>query len=264
MTFVFISYSHADKDHAEMLEIQLQERNFEVWRDNRILPGDHWESEILKAIKDCGVFVVLMSDNSLQSAYVNKEIDHAVSLGKTIIPVLLSGDPFPKLSEIQYVNATSQINVTPQFEATIRKAFKNKLTVPKQIQSLEYYVKELEGLLRNTHERPMVGEIIKYQKQHSLLLDSITERLAPYRAPIDIHNLEELDDIFTEWADLAESLRRYAQKVEVDSEDIMSEIQDLQEEWEEVLEEDPDAVEPPPTPPVNFPHMYDRDLFDND
>lgn len=261
MTFVFISYSHKDSEEAETIHIQLQERNFEVWIDNRILPGDRWENEILKAIKDCGVFVVLMSDNSLQSAYVAKEIDHAISLGKTIIPVLLSGSPFRTLREIQYVDFTAQIDLTPQFEATVRKALRNKLTAPKQVQSLEYYVEELEKLLSDLHNRPTVSQVIKYQKQRGLLQQSINEQLTPNRAPLDAYNQEFIDEIFSEWEEFVEYLRAYANEIEEESEEMSSVIEDLKAEWEAVWEEDPDAVELPPPPPKNHPSMYDSDLF---
>ena len=262
MSFVFISYSHKDSEEAENLHIQLQERNFEVWIDNRILPGDRWENEILKAIKDCGVFVVLMSNNSLHSAYVAKETDHAISLGKTIIPVLLSGSSFPKLSEIQYVDYTAQPQVTPQFEAKVRKALRNKLAAPKQVQSLEYYVEELEKLLRGLRSRPVVAEVLKFQKDDELLKASIVERLTPYFAQYDIDNQELIDDLFDAREEFVEFLREYADEIESESERMATQIEDLTAEWEAARDEDPDAIELPVPPPTNDPSMYCRNLFD--
>jgi hypothetical protein len=263
MSQVFISYSRKDSVEAEKLRRQIQERGYPVWIDKRgILPGTDWANEVLKAIQKSGAVVVLMSDNSRMSPNVEQEIRDAQKLGKTIIPMLLKGKPFEELKHLHYVDMIKQIALTPQLEVSIQNALNTVQAAPEKIQSLEYYVQELESALSRLVNMPIVSDILRYDKQRELILESIRERLTPDRAPLDIHRSEEIEELFSDWEKFGEELREYAQQIEESAGERRTEVEELSADWEELWEGNPSAVELPPEPPSNYPSKYDGDLFD--
>lgn len=76
----FVSYSHADREHAVRLANKLRTMGIDVWIDAlQILPGDSIVQKIFEeGLKDCRVFVVLLSARSTQSEWVKHELDVAL------------------------------------------------------------------------------------------------------------------------------------------------------------------------------------------
>jgi len=68
-TNIFISYSHTDAEVLDRLRIHLDPlRRFygiKEWCDRDIMPGDHWEDKIKKALSECQVAVLLVSPDFL-------------------------------------------------------------------------------------------------------------------------------------------------------------------------------------------------------
>ena len=77
--YVFVSYSHKDSERVHKVLKWLYEEGIHVWYDERISPGSEWAAEIENAILNCCVFMVFISPNSIQSGYVKKEINLAMS-----------------------------------------------------------------------------------------------------------------------------------------------------------------------------------------
>lgn len=95
MSHVFISYSHKNQTYTRQLADELRRRGFEVWNDDKIGYGARWQLEIFKAIEDCAAFIVIMSPDSLNSDWVEKEYLYADSLKKNLFPLLIEGTRFP-------------------------------------------------------------------------------------------------------------------------------------------------------------------------
>ncbi len=92
MGHIFISYSKQDHVYARKLADKLLAEGFDVWIDNRsISSGDDWWHVILDAIRNCSAFVVIMTPNSDESRWVQREITIADDLGKPTFPLLLNG-----------------------------------------------------------------------------------------------------------------------------------------------------------------------------
>lgn len=82
-----ISYSHNDKQYADMIVSILERNNIACWIDYRdATPGVNYAGSIVKAIKNASFVVVVLSDSSIQSPQVLNEINAAVNNGKVIIP----------------------------------------------------------------------------------------------------------------------------------------------------------------------------------
>jgi TIR domain len=89
MTQVFISYSRKDLAFVERLAESLKTAGLQVWYDLSGLDvGTRWGREIQSAIEASQCFVVVLSPNSVESEWVEKEFLYANSLKKRIIPLL--------------------------------------------------------------------------------------------------------------------------------------------------------------------------------
>lgn len=106
MAHVFISYSRKDQAYARRLAKAIRKRGFDVWIDDRIDYGERWWHEIENAIETCGAFVVVMTPDSKQSQWVLREILLTQRNEKPIFPILLKGQVFSILIDLQHVDVT--------------------------------------------------------------------------------------------------------------------------------------------------------------
>ena len=104
LNHLFISYSRRDKGYAGQLTERLQQSGFNVWIDAQIEYGEMWFREIDEAIKTCAAFVLLMSPESYESEWVQKEILLAKRYKKPIFPLLLDGEEFPIVIDLQFAD----------------------------------------------------------------------------------------------------------------------------------------------------------------
>ena len=70
MGHIFISHSHKDTAYVHKLEKALQDEGFEVWIDDRIDYGKTWPLVIQNHLDECDAFIVVMTENSLLSDWV--------------------------------------------------------------------------------------------------------------------------------------------------------------------------------------------------
>ncbi len=89
MTDVFISYSRTDSDFVRRLFDDLNTRGREAWVDWKgIDTGTDWWKSICEAIEDADNFVLIVSQDALNSVYCHREIEHARKNNKQIIPFI--------------------------------------------------------------------------------------------------------------------------------------------------------------------------------
>ena len=90
MKEVFISYSTIDAPSAETLRNVLEKNGLSCWMAPRDIPGgSNYTKEIPGAIRNCKVFLLVLSKNAQTSQWVLKELDSAVNCGKVILPFML-------------------------------------------------------------------------------------------------------------------------------------------------------------------------------
>ena len=88
--YIFISYSHKDRD--EVLEIikNLYESGWKVWYDEGLTIGDRYDETLEEHAKNSSAFLLFVSENSLNSFYVKEnEIPWALESGKPVIKCIL-------------------------------------------------------------------------------------------------------------------------------------------------------------------------------
>jgi HEAT repeat protein len=103
---VFISYSHANGDFAEILRTRLEGSGFNVWTDeDRLVAGEDWRNGIDKAVRSACALIVVMTPSAKASEYVTYEWAFASGVGVKVIPILLEPTPLhPRLEVLQYLD----------------------------------------------------------------------------------------------------------------------------------------------------------------
>lgn len=90
MRNVFISYSSLDEEEAIQIRQALEANDIPCWMAPRNIPlGSTYTSAIPKGIKECPVFIVIMTRNTQTSYWVPREIEQAINHHKLIIPLFL-------------------------------------------------------------------------------------------------------------------------------------------------------------------------------
>ena len=93
---VFISYSHHDRVFAIELAKTLREKGYSVSDYADIRPGDEYLKVIAEGIAKADAIIIVVSESSAKSGFVENEIAAALSLyrknGTQIIPVILGED----------------------------------------------------------------------------------------------------------------------------------------------------------------------------
>ena len=94
----FVSYSHQDREFALRLRTALSSRGKTVWLDEAAIHGGaDWNAALLRAIERSYVFVFLVSPAAVASPQCAAEVDHALKLGKRILPVRAVATPIEDL-----------------------------------------------------------------------------------------------------------------------------------------------------------------------
>lgn len=105
MPHIFISYSKKDIEFMRYLRAALEAEGFVIWVDeDQLTPSTRWWKIIEQNIEQCAAFVVIMSPNAYESDWVEREILLAENKQRPIIPVLLAGEPWSRLANIQHVD----------------------------------------------------------------------------------------------------------------------------------------------------------------
>jgi hypothetical protein len=121
MGHIFISYSHKDKEYVHRLAEALQSEGFDIWIDDRIDYGTRWPLVIEDAIDTCESFILVASQNSHQSKWVQHEVSRAERLSKNIFPLLLDGEAWLSFEAIQYFDVRDGKLPDRKFHTALRK-----------------------------------------------------------------------------------------------------------------------------------------------
>jgi hypothetical protein len=106
----FISYSRTNKEFATKLAKGLRSAGYPVWFDLFDIPtGARWDDEVEKALRECSIFMIILTPASIASENVKDEIGYAIDHGKRILPILLEQCDVPlRLRRFQYVDFTTK------------------------------------------------------------------------------------------------------------------------------------------------------------
>ncbi len=109
---LFVSYSSQDRSAIEPLTTALRRARQQVWFDEDLGGGQAWWNEILEQIRACEVFIVALSNHSLESKPCQAELRYAQALQRPILPVRIGpvgsmrANPLAALQVIDYQDPT--------------------------------------------------------------------------------------------------------------------------------------------------------------
>lgn len=87
---VFISYSSKEFGEASLVKNVLLQNGITVWMAPESIPaGSNYTKEIPIAIKQCKVFLLMLSQNAQDSVWVSAEVESAFKNGKLILPFVI-------------------------------------------------------------------------------------------------------------------------------------------------------------------------------
>ncbi len=110
MAYVYITYSHRDRDFVDRLCADLGRQGIEVWVDRvQLRAGTDWTNEVNRAIEQADAILVVMSKTSIESSWVADEVDLAMHLRVTdrrlIMPLLIEDVEMPlRLGVFPYID----------------------------------------------------------------------------------------------------------------------------------------------------------------
>jgi tetratricopeptide (TPR) repeat protein len=123
---IFISYSHKDQDYVNKLVEALAKQELPWWVDNKIDYGDQSTKEIEENLKKCQVFLLVMSPSSEESDWVQRELTFAQHLKKPIFPLLLDGEIWFQVINIQIIDVKGGKLPPDIFFNKVRSKLNNK------------------------------------------------------------------------------------------------------------------------------------------
>jgi hypothetical protein len=151
MSHVFISYSKKDIGFARHLKWLLEAHGLRVWMDEKSIdPSEDWWATIESSVVSCSALVVIMSENAHHSRWVRREVLLAENLGKPLFPVLLNGQVWTQLADIQYADMTAGTR------AELPDEFSRALTTALAVEPMRAGAVSPRRR-RNTRQRLLVG-----------------------------------------------------------------------------------------------------------
>lgn len=123
---VFVSHSSEDRSSVGTLAEKLRASGVDAWYDDwEIGPGDSFVQKINQGLEGCDKFIIVVSENSLKSRWVQEELSAAVVRrieGEAeIIPVRLDGTPVPAV--INHLHWVGILPFRDEFEKLLKAIF---------------------------------------------------------------------------------------------------------------------------------------------
>jgi len=106
-TYIFISYSHEDRDLVNNEVNFLKRIGYHVWFDDRIEAGSEWVAQIEDAISNAKQFIVFISPYAVESTYVKKEIALAINKKIPLLSIYLKKTELKGGLDLQLIDIQS-------------------------------------------------------------------------------------------------------------------------------------------------------------
>ena len=124
----FVSHCSKDIQVVDQIVDILKNCNISYWKAPEMIPaGSNYAREIPQALKNCSVFLFIISEASQNSIWVEKEVDIAINCRKKIIPIKIDEVPLNDMYRF-YLNNIQTIDVFVQSDGAIPKEVQKKLS----------------------------------------------------------------------------------------------------------------------------------------
>lgn len=132
MGYVFISYSSKNQKYADATRELLLENNIPCWMAPYNIPAGHKYAGVINdALENCGCLLLLLTEDSQESEYVNREVERAISNKKSIITM--------QLEEIE-LNSDFKFYISCGQVVAVNKIDTNSPAMKKILESVSVFV----------------------------------------------------------------------------------------------------------------------------
>lgn len=193
---IFISYSSLEYNKADEIRTILKKNACICWMAPESIPaGSDYGVEIPPAIKNCDIFLLILSYASQASTWVPKELDFAITSKKTILPIHIDDSPISdtflfRLSNIQAIESFGkesegykiliEIIKTVEKENALNVDDKHPVLVSsgrqeeelrnyKDVYSVELQISSIELVAEKIAKRLMKGECFRLELDSQIL-----------------------------------------------------------------------------------------------
>jgi hypothetical protein len=87
--YIFVSYKRADVERVFPAMFYLQGLGYKLWYDRGIRGGDDWTAILEEKLTSCSAVLLFLSQASIDSKHVRREVLFADSINKRIISIRL-------------------------------------------------------------------------------------------------------------------------------------------------------------------------------
>ena len=88
--YVFVSYSHKDRDEVLPILKELYEDGWRIWYDEGLTIGDRYDETLEEHVRNCSAFLLFVTARSRESIYIKEnEIPWAMRYGRPIVECAL-------------------------------------------------------------------------------------------------------------------------------------------------------------------------------
>lgn len=107
---IFISYSSKDQEFVNQLYDRLKKSGQPVWLNTKSIPkGERWYDELVKALHETDLLILVVSPDAMASRWVNEEWKTFLKMQKKVLPILHRDYKVPKaIKKLQMVNTTGK------------------------------------------------------------------------------------------------------------------------------------------------------------
>lgn len=123
--YLFVSYAREDFEIVSKVISLLKEQGINTWSDELLQPGQNWEVKIFEALSNAAGLLVFVSEKSLSSNWIRKELSEALkNQEKLIIPVVIdsTANVPEELRQFQWLDISEVKNKKELRDYTVRIA----------------------------------------------------------------------------------------------------------------------------------------------
>jgi len=203
---VFLSYARSDFAVCEQIKTALEKAGIACWRDtDDIEPGEKWLEGLAEALKQARAMIVLWSEASEHSDYMEREFHQAEELKLRIIPVILQGAGIP----FRFKDRNA-INLNDDWNTGIARLIRCFSGAPTQRQAELDWLQTLQQQLK-TKYTPLAGESRQSPKKQltiaqTMVQQGVLEHLARRVAQHLPEQKTEFEDIQTAFSQVSRAV----------------------------------------------------------
>jgi len=119
--WIFVSYSHANKQFVFSFIARMQKLGFRIWYDGGLEPGDDWPEVLAKKLPDCGCVIAMVTKGITTSRWCPRELLMADDFGKKIVPIFWEDVELP--SKLQLLLTGDHKEYLTEFEGDLEEFY---------------------------------------------------------------------------------------------------------------------------------------------